>query len=389
MKKGAKRTENALYSYNNVLNPKDCELHQRILQAWEARRRGAKNHKEESFKRDVYIVNNFILFSGQPPWKWTEGDFDDWCYHNGVVQKHAMATQRSYQSAIRNFLKYVTESHRFRDEIKRLTGRYPEQICTSDNCIPHMVERELDKSKPSFSHAEIDQFFGSIQEKIAECVRYEKHSGQSLKSKHAFQRDMAMFATIYEGCLRASEAILMDETSFVEEPLTPELKEYGYMEVQGKGARGSGKRWRNSAVTQIQYVDLMNWYLDDVRPWFQLRADPNEDALFMSERGDRISYANMRARFNDIVDLAGLSKKNFTMHAFRRAGLFHDSCNMSVPAVQSKAGHVDIRTTVGYFPEKDPYLRDEFAEVIRKQLQRIAAKGKADNRETHRIRRAA
>ena len=176
----------------------------------------------------------------------------------------------------------------------------------------------------------------------------------------------------------------MDETSFVEEPLTPELEEYGYMEVQGKGARGSGKRWRNSAVTQIQYVDLMNWYLDNIRPWFQLRADPNEDALFISERGNRISYANLRARFNEIVDLAGLSKKNFTLHAF-----FHDSLNMSVPAVQSKAGHFRMDTTVGYFPEKDPYLRDEYSQVIRKQLKRIAAKGKADNRDSHGTRRAA
>lgn len=376
MKRGTKRSELSLFNYKNVLTPLDIKLYESILHAWEARRRGSKNHTEESFKRDVGIVNSFIIFSGVAPWNWTEEDFDEWCSFLNVEKGFAMSSQRSYQTAIRMFLKYVTESHKFRNEIKMATGHYPEQICTVENCIPHLVERELAKNKPGFSHAEIDLFFATIDEQINECLRYEKLSNQRLKAKHSYQRDKAMFATIYAGDLRASEVKLMNEFSFEEEPESPELGKYGYMDVMGKGAKGSGKRPGTVPVTDIDYPAIIDWYLKIVRPWYLLRADPNEDALFMSERGKRISYADMRKRFHIILDLAGLTKKEFTLHSFRRAGLFHDSCNMPLTAVKEKGRHVDVKTTFGYFPQQDPYLSTEYALAIRRQLQAVAVKAK-------------
>jgi site-specific recombinase XerD len=380
MKAGTTRHELSLFSFQETLTPKDCELYERILHAWEARRRGAKNHTEASFKHDVGIVNSFITFSGVAPWNWSEEDFDEWCYFIGVEKGLAMSSQRSYQTAIRMFLKYITESHKFRDEIKKATGHYPVQICTTDNCIPHTVTREIEKDKPSFNHGEINKFFDTIDEQILECLKYEKMSNQRLKAKHSFQRDKAMFATIYAGALRASEVVLMNEFSFEEEPMSPELGDYGYMSVMGKGSKGSGKRAGVVPVTDIDYPAIIDWYLNSIRPWYLLRADPNEVALFLSERGKRISYIALRKRFNEIIDLAGLNQKNFTLHSFRRASLFHDSCNMSIQAVKEKGRHVNIETTIGYFPQKDPYVRSEYALAVRQQLQRIAGVGKAQKK---------
>ena len=364
MKKGVRRNPNALYSFREVLTPAECEQYEKVLHAYEARRLGSKNHQETSFRRDVNIINGFIVFSGVAPWNWDENDFDLWCEFIGVTQKMAMSTQRSYQTAIRVFLKFVVENHRLREEIKKLCGHYPVQICTSDNCIPHLLEREICKDMPSFSHEDIDIFFATISEQIAECKRFHAKAFQS------FRRDKAMFATIYTGNLRACEAVRLSINSFQEEPFIKELKKFAYMNVWGKGSNGSGERFREVPVTDIEYPEVMEWYCQRVRPWYLEQADPNETALFLSERGKRISYPALRKRFNEIVTLAGLDGKNYTLHSFRRAGAFHDTCNMDMQTVQHKMGHHFFATLCGYLPSKDPYMREEHYNAIKRQLKK-------------------
>lgn len=348
----------------------DATLFNDMINKWSSRRRGTLRHQQRSIDHDVAVVHNMLAHVGHAPWYWTEDDFDSWCEHIGIERNLAVSSQRKYQSAIRNFFDYIVDNVKFKNEVLRKYGIHLKQICHSENCIPHVHERELKRERSALTHDQIAIFFDALDRAIKDAANF--HS----KNLRPLQRDKALFFLLYAGGLRISEDLNLDIYSFEPNPNFPEFGNFGFIKVWGKGSKGSGKKFRLVPVTHELLPQLLDWYISSIRPHFLINADANETALFLSERGKRLALSSAEARFQFVIDIAGLGGLGFTPHCLRHSSVTHEAMRLSLEAVRRKHGHVFAATTQGYMHVPDEMVDKEINQAIESQLGRLLGKEK-------------
>jgi site-specific recombinase XerD len=342
--------------------PEEAELFEEVISAWVRRRLGSLRHEQKSVSRDIAVVRDFAAHSGLPPWLWDEAAFDRWCDHIGLERGLVRSTQRHYQSSIRTFLEYLSTNVKFRNEIRQRYNIEPRQICTDENCIPHTTEKEATKERRAFTHPEVENFFDGLKRAAQEAGRF--HT----KDYNPLRRDRAFFFTLYSAGLRISEGLGLNVNSFTPNPALPELGNYGFISVWGKGSRGSGPRYRAVPVTHPDFPALMDWYINKVRPEFLLRADPNEEALFLSERGSRLKISTAECRFKVATSYCGLEGEDLTPHCLRHSSVTHESLRFSMEAVRRKHGHGSAAVTQGYMHVPDVMVDEEIGNVVSREI---------------------
>lgn len=344
----------------SVLADDEQRLFDAIVAAWVQRRTGALRHHIRSVTRDVSIVRDFTAHSGLPPWRWTEDDFDAWCEHLAHDRRLQVASQRHYQGAIRVFLDYLTTNVKFRGDVHSRFGVSPRQICTDENCIPHNVQNERSAlhERRALTHDEIERLFDGIRKATLAASRF--HG----KDYNPLRRDNALFYLIYTGGLRISEALSLNVSSFEPNPALPEFGNFGFIHVWGKGSRGSGPRHRPVPVTHRDLPPMLDWYIRKVRPEFLRYADPNETALFLSERGRRLVISSAEARFQKCLQASGLDGLGLTPHCLRHSSVTHESLRFSTEVVRRKHGHSNAAVTQGYMHVPDTFVDREICRVV-------------------------
>lgn len=355
---GASQDQNqkTSFQWDKDLPEKDVALMKDIFDAYR-KRREANRHEPTSIDGDVSVMNNFINYSNKSLWYCTEEDFEAWSAHIGCERKLAFSTQRHYQNAVKGLFRYVVDNQVFPFEIRQLSGVGIRQICTSDNCVPHIHDRELKKERPAFSYAEINEFFLSLDAAAREAKLF------SSKDLYPLMRDKVMFFLTYATGCRMSEVIAMNVSSFKPSPMIPAMGNYGLVTVWRKGSRGSGKSIQDVPVILPSIPALMDWYLTRVRPKFLSTSDANQPALFLSERGGRIKPSTFGYRFHHALVLAGFENRGFVPHCLRHTSVSHESLNMSVEATRIMHGHKHASTTQGYTHIPDPYISMELRDV--------------------------
>src|SRR5437899_164770 len=108
-------------------------------------------------------------------------------------------------------------------------------------------------------------------------------------------RDATLFKVVYGWGLRRREAAMLGVADFAPNPAAPELGSLGVCHVRyGKAMRGSPPRRRAVATVMPWAAEALAQYLDEVRPCFGV---PSHPALWLTERGERISPRSVDARF--------------------------------------------------------------------------------------------
>ena len=273
----------------DILHPDDLAFLEECFAA-HTRRGLSRGHKVPSIQDIQQRVRELILHSRKTPWAWNEDDFTQWCEHLGQEKRLARSSQRKYQSAIRGFLDYLVASPTIREQILKRYHVRIHQICTRDNCIPHVHENEQEALRLPFSVAEIDRLFEVNSASIEEAYMF---GAKSLP----LERDRTMLALTYTCGLRASEVINIDLCHLSKDFRRPESGDYGRVSVKGKGSNGSGFKPRDISITSASTSQLLKLYTQHIRPKLLVNGDPNEQALFISERGSRLSYSGFTTGF--------------------------------------------------------------------------------------------
>lgn len=144
-------------------------------------------------------------------------------------------------------------------------------------------------------------------------------------------RDQAMFELFYSSGLRLAELVGLD--------LQDIHCGEGHVRVLGKG-----RKQRDLPVGR-KAIEALN-------EWLAFRADflrnTAEPALFISQRGTRISVRNVQLRLKQMAAEKGLNV-NISPHTLRHSFASHMlESSQNLRAVQELLGHVDISTTQVY-----------------------------------------
>src|SRR6266702_3468192 len=114
--------------------------------------------------------------------------------------------------------------------------------------------------------------------------------------------------------LRRRETAMLDVADFAANPAAPELGGLGVCHVRyGKAMRGSPPRRRAVATVMPWAAEALAQYLDEVRPRYGQAGHP---AVWLTERGGRISARQIDDRFAQLRGLAGLPAE-LSVHCLR------------------------------------------------------------------------
>ena len=232
-------------------------------------------------------------------------------------EKHTKATTRARKvSSIRAFFKYLSTK-------AKLIQINPAQ---------DLETPKLDKRQPKYLSLEDSQ-------KLLKTA-------QDKDNRNA-KRDFAIL-TIFLNCgLRLSElvGININDINFSDEKMT----------VIGKGNK------ERTIYLNRACVNAINDYLE-VRPKNGIKDDKqnSKNALFLSERCERISRRTVEHIVNKELTLAGLDAKKYSTHKLRHtaATLMYQYGKVDIRALQEVLGHKSISTTEIYTHVANQQARD-------------------------------
>ena len=146
--------------------------------------------------------------------------------------------------------------------------------------------------------------------------------------------------------VRRKTAAMLDVVDFTANPAAPELGGFGTLAVRyGKAMRGSPPRRRQVATVMPWAAEVIEEYVTVVRPLF---GGPAHPALWLTERGQRISPRQVDERFATYREAAGLPAE-LTPHCLRHSYVSHLVEDGVDPLfVQRQVGHSWSSTTAGY-----------------------------------------
>ena len=214
------------------------------------------------------------------------------------------------------------------------------QVFHEGNTPVHAADYEGRPERRPLTRAELQAFFDAADDlaERAACSRRKGHLA-------AF-RDATLFKVIYGWGLRRREAAMLDVTDFAANPAAPELGGLGTCHVRyGKAMRGSPPRRRAVATVMPWAAEALVQYLEQVRPRCGL---PSHPALWLTERGERISPRSVDERFAAWRRAAGLPRE-LSVHCLRHSYVSHLIEDGADPLfVQFQAGHSWASTTATY-----------------------------------------
>ncbi len=237
-------------------------------------------------------------------------------------------------------------------------GEHPSQICHDWNTADHVADYEGDPARRPFTRDELQGFFDFADDRVAAARAHGRKGGL------AAWRDTAMFKVTYAWGLRRREAAMLDTTDFSTNPTAPELGRFGMLSVRyGKAMRGSPPRRRTVASVMPWAVEAVAEYLAEVRPLYGAGTTP---ALWLTERGSRISVRHINERFAAYRDAMGLPVE-LTPHCLRHSYVSHLVEDGVDPLfVQQQVGHSWASTTAIYTSVSGDYKN----KVLRQALAR-------------------
>lgn len=161
-------------------------------------------------------------------------------------------------------------------------------------------------------------------------------------SKPEGGRNKAILETMYSCGLRVSEVVNLKISQL--------YLDVGFIRVIGKGNK---ERLIPIGSSAIKYINI---YKNNIRTHIQLQPG-NEDILFLSKRGSRLSRVMIFLIIKDLSAKAGINK-NISPHTFRHSFATHLVENgADLRAVQEMLGHESITTTEIYTHLDREFLR--------------------------------
>ncbi len=259
-------------------------------------------------------------------------------------------TIHGYLGQLRRLFEYVLAYPYIRPDLQLISQKYG-----------RIEQPVLEYDYPKHTFDQEPEGFALTQEQIYEFLRFIRNTYIPNKQKQLPSlRTYAMIVLAAESGLRADELAHLDVKDL--------SYKQGIIQIRhGKAAKGSGKRVRQTIFTQFAQ-ETMRVYEAKVRSQFPYaKTNP---ALFLSERGTRISYKSMWEALHRIVRAAeaeGFSfPPGFMWHDLRRSFATNmlEKFPQEWPAIMRMMGHENPGTLHRYHKPTPDYFDRALQRVL-------------------------
>lgn len=269
---------------------------------------------------------------------------------------YAENTIAAYQNDLNQFFQYVQKEKK--DEtletwanVKKSTiTAYIEYLKTSGDYASSTVARKVAAIK-SFFHFLVaegdlkeDPTFSLDSPKVKKRLPKAISPGEidrllqapSGESGPKAQRDMALLETLYASGMRVTELVSLNLSDI-------------QLDDSGGSIRVKGKKLNaRERVIPISSsaAEVLDYYIKNGRE--QLAINPSEEALFLNNRGQRLTRQGLWLIIKHYVEMVGISTE-VTPHTLRHSFAAHKlSQGKSLQDIQKLLGHANISTTQVY-----------------------------------------
>jgi integrase/recombinase XerC len=345
----------------------ESALFEAMLSGWRSQQT-ARYLKTKTIRANEVGVRRFRDHVGCWPWEWRASHVDE--YFEDLLarpERLARSTLRAYQFRLKGFSEYACDRRYPWSAIcEREFGRGPGQLFGERNLVAHLDEFEGDPRRRPLTVDELEAFFAAAEARIDAC------RSRGRKGSLQAWRDDTMFKVKFAWGLRRAELASLDVVDFRAHAKLPEFGAFGQVHVRwGKAKRGGGPQRRTVLTVFDWAVDVVEQYLSEVRPAFGCREHP---ALFVTERGSRISLPYVNERFAEIRREAGLDEM-LTPHCLRHSYVTHlAELGWAAKFIQDQVGHSHAATTAIYMSVGDDFKDRLVRAAINEQLAQIGGR---------------
>lgn len=319
-----------------------------MLDGWR-RQQVARYLKAKTIRANETSVRSFAEHAGCWPWEWRSGHADE--FFEDLLsrpERLARSTLRAYQQRLKGFSDYACDRRYPWSVIcEREFGRGPGQLFDERNRVAHLDEFEGDPRRRPLTVDELEAFFAAAEARIGLAQR------RGRKGALQAWRDQAMFKVCFGWGLRRGELAMLEVCDFRPAMKVPEFGGYGQVHVRyGKAKRGGGPQRRTVLTVFGWAAEVVEQYVSEIRPSF---GCPEHPAMFVTERGSRISVAYVNERFAEIRAEAGLAEQ-LTPHCLRHSYVTHlAEQGWAAKFIQDQVGHSHAATTAIYMSVGDDF----------------------------------
>jgi site-specific recombinase XerD len=339
-----------------LLNP-EATVFQSMLEGWRAQM-SSRGLKVATMDSRVWLVRRLAEYTNEYPWQWKPADVEEFSSSlRSGDRPRALSTLRGYQAQTGLFCEYICDSrYGWVDVCEERFGSHPVQVCTEWNRIRHVDDYEGDPSRRPFTPEELQAFFDHADAGVDRI----RQSGR--KGALAAFRDAALLKVVYAWGLRRREAVMLDIADLHPNATAPAFGSYGSLHVRwGKAKRGGGPRRRTVLSLFDWAVDALKQYSEELRPAFGF---PEHPALWLTERGGRISGRALDERFAMYRDAVGLPLE-LDLHCLRHSYVTHlVEAGFPERFVSDQVGHSWGSTTAIYCSVSDDYKNQVLKKAI-------------------------
>lgn len=346
----------------------EAAVFEAMLEGWERRQR-SRMLRETTIRSAARLVRRVQVSAERWPWEWSAEDLEDFISDLASAPHcRRPATLRNYQSQLRGFLDYlVDERYPWRLVCASCFARTPVQLLDEYNAIVHVAEYESDPGRRALTRDELQSLFDACDRRVAGRRALRR------KGSLAALRDGAMFKVCYGWGLRRTELVGLDVCDLLANPQQPRFGGYGIIRVRhGKGSRGSAPKRRDVLTVWSWAAAVLEQYVTEIRPLFGFDEQP---ALWLTERGGRISGRHVDERFAELRDELGMDRTH-TPHALRHSYVTHlHEEGFDALFVKEQVGHRYMSTTALYTGVSSDYKQQALAAALDAQLAAMAQLG--------------
>ena len=306
----------------------------------------------------VARVRSFAEFTNEYPWRWGPGDLEEFSASlrsgSGPL---AASTLRGYQAQIGLFMDYVCDPrYAWVQECQDRFGTHPVPICHEWNMVRHVVDYEGDPRRRPLTPRELQALFDHADDEVGRVAA----SGR--KGSLAAFRDATLLKVVYGWGLRRNEAVKLDLADLYASAGTARFGRYGALHVRwGKASRGSPPKRRTVHSVFDWAVEALGLYVEQVRDRFGF---PDHPALWVTERGSRLSGRALDARFARYRDELGMDPV-VDLHCLRHTYVTHlVEAGFPERFVTEQVGHAWGSTTAIYTAVSDDFKNKVLAQAV-------------------------